>query len=804
MRSRGSVVLKRISNTPSVSILPGERVFHKLSDGTYEPATITLEAVVQNVDNPKYQWGRIVGGSFRPYSVVYSHMIASPVHAGVVAVKVTGDNVPNAIIASEVLTIVEDGVSPVQYKIVVSQLNRVVDSISCDAYGNPKIYYQATAYLYKITGNTEVLCEDFYCVVVYYKNGTQSDASVSTSPSGSYTFDVSGDYDLIHVGFIDSPSGKVIIDTSLAKVYDGAPAVQYSIDILQNGKPVNTIASDAEGYPKLEPTAFARLYKKVGNDERTICSDFYCKVVSMNTDDNVSNEEESGVPVSDYEFEVADNYYDSFAVSFFDKASKKTVAEISISRTFDGSTGESGYTYRSRGMFTTGETYVWNSEYRDIVFSWFNNKLYAFRVKNKGASVTVPPTSSNGDDNWDDASELEFVATDLLLAQDAVVNVIGTSKIFIGELDKTEGWEITKGAIRHSATGLELTKDGKLLSPKDGIKIGTQSVEEMLDGIQVGSRNYAHGTSGEWGKSVALQNALNQVIDLHPCYLADLKVGDAVYVSFDIEFKNITKGPGAIVTIQAPGNVTGWDDGGITMGDITQRLSAGNGEAHITLFNTVTAAHLNNTIWPMNARFDYMSGSVRFKNFKFGIGNKSTDWSPAPEDFVETGIDISNRKITLKADTTVFKNNAGEDIAVFENDKIKASMIDVDNLVAKKVETAIDGKRIVIDPSTNSLVVYDANDRKVISISYRDINGAETSVPSIKSYQYVNGTLQAVTSLEGSRLQVLSYANNNIAFAATISASGLMISNNSNNYNSLLSYDGLRLYRDGSLYKSYT
>ena len=429
MRSRGSVVLKRISNTPSVSILPGERVFHKLSDGTYEPATITLEAVVQNVDNPKYQWGRIVGGSFRPYSVVYSHMIASPVHAGVVAVKVTGDNVPNAIIASEVLTIVEDGVSPVQYKIVVSQLNRVVDSISCDAYGNPKIYYQATAYLYKITGNTEVLCEDFYCVVVYYKNGTQSDASVSTSPSGSYTFDVSGDYDLIHVGFIDSPSGKVIIDTSLAKVYDGAPAVQYSIDILQNGKPVNTIASDAEGYPKLEPTAFARLYKKVGNGERTICSDFYCKVVSMNTDDNVSNEEESGVPVSDYEFEVADNYYDSFAVSFFDKASKKTVAEISISRTFDGSTGESGYTSRSRGMFTTGETYVWNSEYRDIVFSWFNNKLYAFRVKNKGASVTVPPTSSNGDDNWDDASELEFVATDLLLAQNAIVNLLQGNEV---------------------------------------------------------------------------------------------------------------------------------------------------------------------------------------------------------------------------------------------------------------------------------------------------------------------------------------------------------------------------------------
>ena len=246
MKVKGGVPIRRIPRTPTVSILPVERVFHKLPDGTYEPATITLEAVVNNVDNPKYRWGRIVGGSFQPYSVVYSHMIASPVHAGVVAVKVTGDNVPNAIIASETLTIVEDGVSPVQYKIVVKQLNRVVDSISCDSYGNPKLYYQATAYLYKITGDIEELCEDFNCVVVYYKNGTQTDTSISTSPSGSYVFDVSGDYDLIRVGFVDLESGKDIIETSLAKVYDGAPAVQYSIEILQKGKSVSTIASDAE------------------------------------------------------------------------------------------------------------------------------------------------------------------------------------------------------------------------------------------------------------------------------------------------------------------------------------------------------------------------------------------------------------------------------------------------------------------------------------------------------------------------------------------------------------------------------
>lgn len=704
---KGGVPIRRIPRTPTVSILSGERVFHKLPDGTYEPATITLEAVVNNVDNPKYQWGRIVGGSFRPYSVVYSHMIASPVHAGVIAVKVTGDNVPNAIIASETLTIVEDGVSPVQYKIVVKQLNRVVDSISCDPYGNPKIYYQATAYLYKIVGDSEELCGDFYFSVIYYKNGTQTGSMISESPSGSYTFDVSGDYDSIRVGVVDLEAGKDIMETSLAKVYDGAPAVQYSIEILQMGKSISTIASDAEGYPKLEPYAIARLYKKVGNDERTVCSDYYCKVASMNTEDDISNEEESSVPVSDYEFEVADNYYDSFAVSFFDKASKKTVAEHSISRTYDGSTGANGYTYRSRGMFTTGETYVWNIEYRDIVFSWFNEKLYAFRVKNKGTSVTVRPTSPNGDTNWDVASDMRFVATDLLLAQDAVVDVLGTSKIFIGELDKTEGWEMTKGAIKHSGTGLELTADGKLSAPKDGIKIGTKSVEEMLDGIQIGGRNYARRTSNEWSNSISLTNIVNQTFLLYDCYLTDVKAGDTVCLSFDIEYSNIVKNSNAILNLQAPGSDTGWDAGGMNA-DILPFISGSNGMARVVAFYTVTEYQLNNRYWPVGIRCDNMAGSVRYKNFKFEIGTKPTGWSLAPEDYVETGIDIQNRKITLKADTTVFQNNAGNDIAIFQEDGI----------IARKVETSINGRKIVIDPSTSSLEMINSEGEVILGMKF--------------------------------------------------------------------------------------
>mgnify|MGYP006868097616 FL=1 len=624
MKVKGGVPIRRIPRTPTVSILPGERVFHKLPDGTYEPATITLSAIVQNIDNPKYQWGRILNGSFRPYSVVLSSMIASPVHAGVVAVKVTGDNVPNAIIASETLTIVEDGISPVQYEIDIKQLNRKVEVISCDNRGNPKIYYLATAYLFKITGNKRELCSNFYCTVSYYKNGVVSKSEGSSEHVDNYTFVVDGDYDDILVRFTDS--SNVAKERSISKVYDGST----------------------------------------------------------------------------------------------------------------GNPGSNGYTYRSRGMFTIGETYIWDDMYRDVVFTWFNNKLYTFRVKEKGTSVIDRPASSNGDGNWDVANDMRFTATDLLLAQDAIVNVLGTSKIFIGELDKTEGWEMTKGAIKHTGTGLELTKDGKLSAPEGGITIGTKSVEGMIDDIHIGGRNYARGTSDEWSESVTLKGSTNQTFSLYDCYLTDVKAGDVVCFSFSLEYSNIVKNSNPIFQLQAPGSDTGWDNGGMGA-NILPFVQAGSGTVRVVAFYTVTEYQLNNKYWPVGIRCDNMTGNVRYKSFKFEIGTKPTDWSLAPEDYVETGIDIQNRKIILQADTTEFRNNAGELIAIFQGDKIKASLIDVDNLVAKKVETSIGGNRIVIDPESSSIKFYDKYGRVLCEMSYYTIGGEYYSA-SIDLYTFADNT----------------------------------------------------------------
>nr|DAX79725.1 MAG TPA: hypothetical protein [Caudoviricetes sp.] len=438
MESRGSVVLKRIPRTPTVSILPGERVFHKLPDGTYDPPTITLEAVVNNVDKPKYQWGHIVSGNFQPYSVVYSHMIASPVHAGVVAVKVTGDNVLNAIIASETLTIVEDGVSPVQYKIVVKQLDRIVTSISCDANGSPKLYYQATAYLYKITGDTEELCEDFQCVVVYYKDGTRTDTSISTSPTGSYVFNVSGDYDLIRVGFTDLEAGKDIIETSLAKVYDGQPGISYDIVFTQGNAVVDSIACTNDGYPKLDPDVSATLYKVVGG-KKLICSDYYPSFEAYDYNNELTRVFVDGSPGPSVEFgpEREDEMY--FSVYFSD-SSKNIIAQKSITKVLDGNPGKKGNDgcairrseWKLGVEYRNDESITAITRYLDVVMVRANNALGWRGYKCLETHVSTTDNAPGNTTYWEELpTNAVGILTSIIIARDAKLDFLSGNEIRI-------------------------------------------------------------------------------------------------------------------------------------------------------------------------------------------------------------------------------------------------------------------------------------------------------------------------------------------------------------------------------------
>lgn len=93
------------------------------------------------------------------------------------------------------------------------------------------------------------------------------------------------------------------------------------------------------------------------------------------------------------------------------------IAEMSVGVSYDGSSGRDASEPRPRGFFAKGNTYVWNEEFHDIVLATFNNRTIPFRVRAYGTSVTVAPTSIDGDANWEAAQQFMFVAMDMALAR---------------------------------------------------------------------------------------------------------------------------------------------------------------------------------------------------------------------------------------------------------------------------------------------------------------------------------------------------------------------------------------------------
>lgn len=124
-----------------------------------------------------------------------------------------------------------------------------------------------------------------------------------------------------------------------------------------------------------------------------------------------------------------------------------------------GQTGLPGAMIRPRGKWDKNTEYYHNDAFIDTVI---------YNGQNKLCKITHTSTSSFDSTKWEEFSEFVNVATNVLLAQNATIDVLGTSGIFVGNLEKTEGWLMTKGSIKHNQTGVELTADGKISLPESG------------------------------------------------------------------------------------------------------------------------------------------------------------------------------------------------------------------------------------------------------------------------------------------------------------------------------------------------
>lgn len=95
-----------------------------------------------------------------------------------------------------------------------------------------------------------------------------------------------------------------------------------------------------------------------------------------------------------------------------------------------GDTGATGPYPYDRGVFKSGQSYVWNSVRRDKVIHLIGGVYYNFLVKNYGATVTAAPTSASGDSNWEAMQKFESIVTDTFFADGA--NIAGLMFKLIG------------------------------------------------------------------------------------------------------------------------------------------------------------------------------------------------------------------------------------------------------------------------------------------------------------------------------------------------------------------------------------
>lgn len=199
------------------------------------------------------------------------------------------------------------------------------------------------------------------------------------------------------------------------------PSASYWLD-----SPVSVINFTSTGTPS--PSGFLVTCKQNVAGNVSTCSTLYLAARKYNG----SWLAHVGATLSNQISVPATAGYTQFAVRAYQSASDANawnnnfVAEKGVGVANDGAIGATGATGafpRDRGVFASGQTYVWNADYRDKVIYLIGGVYYNFLVKNYGASVTAAPTSVNGDSNWEAMQKFVNIATDTLFADGA--NVAG-------------------------------------------------------------------------------------------------------------------------------------------------------------------------------------------------------------------------------------------------------------------------------------------------------------------------------------------------------------------------------------------
>ena len=323
-----------------------------------------------------------------------------------------------------------------------------------------------------------------------------------------------------------------------------------------------------------------------------------------------------------------------YTYSFYAKSDAASGSQIqtcitgNYTKVFDLTTTWKRYTY----------TITIANDLNTVDMYWFNfvgkSAIYFYHPKletgNKATDFTIAPEDTN-----QQITAAETVATQTADKFNWLVKS-GTSSTDFELTDRTA----TLVASAINMHGL-VTFNGLNTDAKNEIGKVAQS---KVDVLEVGGRNLARGTSNEYSTPYTnFTGSANTCFDIGRVYLDNLKVGNTITVHMYIKYDNLVAASGKTIQIwlQGYGNVTLWDGGNFPS---TLRPTLSGSGVYELLYSVVLSKyHVKNEYWACGIRTDYIqSGSVQVKSFKVEKGNKATDWTPAPEDYLPQASLVSN------------------------------------------------------------------------------------------------------------------------------------------------------------------
>lgn len=273
-------------------------------------------------------------------------------------------------------------------------------------------------------------------------------------------------------------------------------------------------------------------------------------------------------------------------------------------------------------------------------------------------------------------------ATPFTLAPEDVNGKIQSIETIATQTADKFSWLVKSGT---SSSNFELTdKTATLVASKinqyglvtfNGLS--TDAKNGILNSFEVGGRNLALNTSNSYSTAfTSFSGVENTCFDLGQVTCKGIAIGDVVTVHLYIKYTDIVPASGqtARIWLQGYGNITVWNNGDFAPSEY--KAISGSGEFEFLYSFTMSSNMYINTYWTCGLRTDYIaSGSIQYKAFKVEKGNKPTDWTPAPEDYLPQANLVSNW-------TT---NTTWIDGGKIYTGSITADKIDVVNLFAQDI-----------------------------------------------------------------------------------------------------------------------